>query len=302
MSDGETITLAFEHGFELEGNVRWCWPIEWYFQAAVHFAGISPKKQIQLKAYIEEVTMEDFQMELEDEATLETIAEAEKSLTVTDDEIDVDDDSGDLVTETEEEEDLEIDEDELGKLPPLEEDLRVPDEEEQLNNTLSLSEIAKHEDFLHEFAEGDLNPHSFAGSQVIIYDVEKKQTELLSQYLTERVGMEVECVSKRQNLWRLLKLDPLDLVIIETGADGNSDSLEVMQQTKDQFPEVHFICCITSKESEFPSAPVSIITKSRGSNFSSRQRFCLLLTHSTSIPTRSVRYWLKSSVCFFSTS
>ena len=114
MSDGETVTLAFEHGIELEGNVRWCWPIEWYFQAAVHFAGISPKKQIQLKAYIEEVTGEDFQMELKDEATPETIAEAEKSLTVPDDEIEVDDDLGDLVTESEEEEDLgiEIDEDE----------------------------------------------------------------------------------------------------------------------------------------------------------------------------------------------
>ena len=252
MSDVETVTLAFERGFELEGNVRWCWPIEWYFQAAVHFAGISPKKQIQLKAYIEEVTGEDFQMELKDEATPETIAEAEKSLTVTDDEIEVDDDLGDLVTELEEDEDLEIeiDEDELESLTPLkEEDLRVPDEEEQLNSTLSLSEIAKHEDFLHAFAEGDLIPRSFAGSQVIIYDVEKKQTELLSQYLTDRAGMEVECGSKRQNLWRLLKLDPLDLVIIETGADGNSDSLEVMQQTKDQFPEVHFICL---------SSPVSL--------------------------------------------
>ena len=48
---------------------------------------------------------------------------------------------------------------------------------------------------------------------------------------------------------KLLKLDPLDLVIIETGSDGNLDSLEVMQQTKDQFPEVHFICL---------SSPVSL--------------------------------------------
>ena len=246
MSDGETVTLAFEHGFELEGNVRWCWPIEWYFQAAVHFAGISPKKQIQLKAYIEEVTGEDFQMELKDEATLETIAEAEKSLTVTDDEIEVDDDFGDLVTESEEEEDLEIeiDENELE-----EEDLLEPGEEEPLESKLPFSEASQHEDFLHEFSEGDLNPRSFSGSQVVIYDVEKKQTELLSQYLTDRAGMEVDCVSKRQNLWRLLKLDPLDLVIIETGENGNSDSLEVMQQTKDQFPEVHFICL---------SSPVSL--------------------------------------------
>ena len=34
----------------------------------------------------------------------------------------------------------------------------------------------------------------------------------------------------------------MDLVIIETGEGINSDALEVIQQTKDQFPEVHFIC------------------------------------------------------------
>ena len=76
MSDGETVTLAFEHGFELEGNVRWCWPIEWYFQAAVHFAGISAEKHIQLNAYIEEVTGEDYQMELKDETTPKTIIDS----------------------------------------------------------------------------------------------------------------------------------------------------------------------------------------------------------------------------------
>ena len=255
MSDGETVTLAFQPSFELEGNVRWCWPIEWYYQSAVHFAGIFAEKRIQLKAYIEEVTGEDYQMELKDETTPETIAEAEKNLKVTDDEIEVDDDLNDLITDLEEEEEedpeTKIDMDELEELPPREEeDLRDTGEEELLDSTSSLSKTAaQHEDFLHEFAEGDLNPRSFAGSQVVIFDVEKKQAELLSQYLTERAGMEVDCVSKRQNLWRLLKLDPLDLVIIETGANGNSDSLEVMQQTKDQFPEVHFICL---------SSPVSL--------------------------------------------
>ena len=193
-------------------------------------------------------------MELKDETTPETIAETEKSLKVTDDDIEVDDDLNDLITDLEEEEEedpeTKIDMDEPEELPPLEEEvLRYTGEEELLDSTPSLSKTAQHEDFLHEFAEGDLNPRSFAGSQVVIFDVEKKQAELLSQYLTERAGMEVDCVSKRQNLWRLLKLDPLDLVIIETGANGNSDSLEVMQQTKDQFPEVHFICL---------SSPVSL--------------------------------------------
>ena len=52
---------------------------------------------------------------------------------------------------------------------------------------------------------------------------------------------EVECVSKKENLWRFLKIDPLDLIILETGTEGNSDAMELIQQTKDQFPEVHFI-------------------------------------------------------------
>ena len=246
MSDGETVTLVFQPSFELNGKVRWCWPIEWHYQAAVHFVGISTEKQIQLKSYIEEVTLEDYQMELENEATPETITKAEKSSAVIENEIKVDEDLADLITDLEEEDDLET---EIDKDQIKEEDQQDPEEEWPLDSTSSLSEIAIHKDFLHEFAEGDLNPHSFAGSQVIIYDVEKKQTNLLSQYLTERAGMEVECVNKKQNLWRLLKLDPLDLVIIETGADGNSDSLEVMQQTKDQFPEVNFICI---------SSPVSL--------------------------------------------
>ena len=54
--------------------------------------------------------------------------------------------------------------------------------------------------------------------------------------------MVVEYVTKKENLWRLLKIEPMDLVIIETGLGGSTDAFEVMQQTKDQFPEVHFIC------------------------------------------------------------
>ena len=98
------------------------------------------------------------------------------------------------------------------------------------------------DDFFHELAEGDINTQSFAGKQVVLYDLVKDQAELLNQYLSERAGMEVEYVTKKENLWRLLKIDPMDLVIIETGEGINSDAFEVMQQTKDQFPEVHFIC------------------------------------------------------------
>ena len=116
-------------------------------------------------------------------------------------------------------------------------------EDDELNEeTIASEDSILEEDFLHKFTEDDLSPLSFAGTEVVIFAVEKKQAELLQRYLIERAGMEVDCVTKRQNLWRLLKLDPMDLVIIETGAVENSDALEVMQQTKDQFPEVHFIC------------------------------------------------------------
>ena len=63
MSDGERVNIVFNPGLELEGSVRWCWTIEWYFQAALHFEDITQEKQASLKKYIEEVTGEDFQMQ-----------------------------------------------------------------------------------------------------------------------------------------------------------------------------------------------------------------------------------------------
>ena len=50
---------------------------------------------------------------------------------------------------------------------------------------------------------------------MIFYDLVNEQAELLSQFLCERAGMEVEYVTKKENLWRLLKIDQMDLVIIE---------------------------------------------------------------------------------------
>jgi PleD family two-component response regulator len=147
--------------------------------------------------------------------------------------------------EEEEEENLDahIEAAEIVELPELEEvDLEHFEDDELNEETITSEDSILEEDFLHKFTEDDLSPLSFAGTEVVIFAVEKKQAELLQRYLIERAGMEVDCVTKRQNLWRLLKLDPMDLVIIETGAVENPDALEVMQQTKDQFPEVHFIC------------------------------------------------------------
>ncbi len=187
-------------------------------------------------------------METEEEINPETNSEADENLTGDAVEIDLeDDDLTELLGLEEEEEeeniDAHIEAAEIVELPELEEvDLEHFEDDELNDETVATEDSILEEDFLHKFTEGDLSPLSFAGTQVVIFAVEKKQAELLQRYLIERAGMEVDCVTKRQNLWRLLKLDPMDLVIIETGAVENSDALEVMQQTKDQFPEVHFIC------------------------------------------------------------
>jgi DNA-binding response OmpR family regulator len=133
--------------------------------------------------------------------------------------------------------------DELDNLPPLEEsDLEDIDLVEPLDDAADFDVTTQQDDFFDKFAEDDLSPLSFAGKQLVIFDTGKEQAELLKKYLSERAGMEVECVGKKENLWRFLKIDPLDLIILETGTEGNSDAMELIQQTKDQFPEVHFIC------------------------------------------------------------
>ena len=246
MSDGEKITIVFKPGLELEGSIRWCWPIEWYFQAALHFEGISQDEQDRLKAYIEEITGEGYQMQTDDETTHGTSAESVEILEEDLDDVDIDDDLSSMIIDVEDQEEVPengTEEDELEELPPLEEeDLLNLDIEEPIESESNISDSMQADDFFHEFSEGDINTQSFVGKQVVLYDLVKDQAELLNQYLSERAGMEVEYVTKKENLWRLLKIDPMDLVIIETGEGINSDAFEVMQQTKDQFPEVHFIC------------------------------------------------------------
>ena len=186
-----------------------------------------------------------------------TESDAEEILTEEELELGLDlenEDLAELILDIEEDEAEEEQENELAaetsinaleELPPLEEedllDLEneaFEEEEEEADFSDSMSADA----FLNKFSEDEINPLSFAGTQVVIYAIEKNQADQLGQYLEERAGLEVDYVTKRQNLWRLLKIDPFDLVIIETGTAGNPAALEVLQQTKDQFPEVHFIC------------------------------------------------------------
>ena len=155
---------------------------------------------------------------------------------VVDDEKDADED------DVEENLDYENDANALDDLPPLEEsDLLNLDIEEPLDN-VDFGETAQQDDFFDKFTEDELSPLNFAGKQIVIFYTNKEQAELLKSYLSERIGMKVECISKKENLWRYLKIDSLDLIILETGTDGNTDAMKLMQQTKDQFPEVHFIC------------------------------------------------------------
>ena len=179
----------------------------------------------------------------EDEDVEEQGGIAESDLTDLDFDVVTEEDEDEL---EEDNEDAELDfekDDELDNLPPLEEsDLLNIELEEPFESPDDFAETAQQDDFLHKFDDDDLSPLSYAGKQLVIFDMLNEQAELLKKYLSERTGMEVECVSKKENLWRFLKIDPLDLIILETDSAENSDALELMQQTKDQFPEVHFIC------------------------------------------------------------
>jgi len=190
-------------------------------------------------------------METEEEINPETNSEADENLTEDAVEIDLEDDDLTELLGLEEEEEEEVEEVLDAKIEDTDNeeqhllekaDLQDFEDDELNDETVASEDSLPQDEFLNKFTEGDLSPLSFAGTEVVIFAVEKKQAELLQRYLIERAGMEVDCVTKRQNLWRLLKLDPMDLVIFETGSIENSDALEVMQQTKDQFPEVHFIC------------------------------------------------------------
>jgi len=244
MTDGEQITIIFKSGLELEGSVRWCWPIEWYFQAALNFEDITKEKQAMLKTYIEEVTGEDYKMQKDQETAPDNIVE---SVEILDEDLDdLDDDLSASIIDLENQEVMlenYTEEDELEELPPLEEeDLLNLDIEEPIDGVSDLSNTKQNDEISHEIDEGEINTLSFAGKHVVLYDLVKDQAKLLIQYLSERAGMEVEHVSKKENLWRLQKIDPIDLLIIETGATSNSDALEVMQQTKDQFIEIKIVC------------------------------------------------------------
>ena len=230
MSDGESVIIRFDDNLELEGKVRWCWPIEWYYQAAVQFTEITEEEQSRLRDYIVGVTGEEYEDKPDEQETIATSQTTEPA-------------SSNDVSE-EEFEELEeitasIEDEELEDLSPLDEDelSLITDAPDEQTASLSKGEALP----LPEFKEGDLTPMQFQSKQLIILGGRKEQADLLKQYLEERLGIVVEYVTKKQNLWRLMKLDTIDMILMEWDLADENDPLETLEQTKDQFPETQII-------------------------------------------------------------
>jgi ActR/RegA family two-component response regulator len=60
LSEGELVSIEFEPSFTLVGTAIWCWPIEWYYQAAVCLNDINVTEQEKLRNYIEATTKQDY--------------------------------------------------------------------------------------------------------------------------------------------------------------------------------------------------------------------------------------------------
>ena len=230
MSDGESVIIRFDDNLELEGKVRWCWPIEWYYQAAVQFTEITEEEQSRLRDYIVGVTGEEYEDKPDEQETVGTsqITEPASSNDVSEEEF-----------EELEEITASIEDEELEDLSPLDEDelSLITDAPDEQSASLSKGEALP----LPEFKEGDLTPMQFQSKQLIILGGRKEQADLLKQYLEERLGIVVEYVTKKQNLWRLMKLDTIDMILMEWDLADENDPLETLEQTKDQFPETQII-------------------------------------------------------------
>ena len=230
MSDGESVIIRFDDNLELEGKVRWCWPIEWYYQAAVQFTEITEEEQSRLRDYIVGVTGEEYENKPDEQGTIgaSQITEPASSNDVTEEEF-----------EELEEITASIEDEELEDLSPLDEDelSLITDAPDEQSASLSKGEALP----LPEFSEGDLTPMQFQSKQLIILGGRKEQADLLKQYLEERLGIVVEFVTKKQNLWRLMKLDTIDMILMEWDLADENDPLETLEQTKDQFPETQII-------------------------------------------------------------
>ncbi|MDP7318231.1 MAG: PilZ domain-containing protein [SAR324 cluster bacterium] len=232
LSDGELVTIGFRPDFEISGKVRWCWPIEWYYQSAVQFIEITPEEQEQLRQYIIEVSGEDYPDAFEKEGAETTAAAPEP--TQTESSLDLEDEDDWLVDLSEDDLNAATDEDEFISL----------DEDEALDDKGANGASLDTEDQggIPSLNVAGMDPRSFEGRSVVILGENQEHSGLLKEYLTGRTGFEVEAVSKKQNLWRLMKIDPVDMVIMEWQGHTGEESLGTLRQTRDAFPSVPVIC------------------------------------------------------------
>ncbi len=153
------------------------------------------EEQARLRDYIVGVTGEEYENKPDEQGTIGTsqITEPASSNDVSEEEF-----------EELEEITASIEDEELEDLSPLDEDelSLITDAPDEQSASLSKGEALP----LPEFSEGDLTPMQFQSKQLIILGGRKEQADLLKQYLEERLGIVVEFVTKKQNLWRLMKL------------------------------------------------------------------------------------------------
>lgn len=239
LSEGEEVTIAFRSDIKLKGEVRWCWPIEWYYQAAIEFNNINSEEQRALRDYITEVTGEPYPEYSEEENAGE---ETEEAAEIEDDGSDVED----LVLEEESIESFDFDESEEETLfEEAEEEsleLEEQDDEDEIESPLAM--------------DGGLTPLSFSGKRLVILDENNSYTEVLQKYLKERTGIDVDYIPKKSSLWPHLKGKSINMILLGW-QNESEESIETLNEINERFPEIPVI---------FLSGPINLEERLHGLN------------------------------------
>ncbi|MBF0352176.1 MAG: response regulator [SAR324 cluster bacterium] len=218
LSEGDEVVIGFKPDLRLRGVVRWCWPIEWYYQAAVEFLELESSEQADLRDYISGVTGEPYPDYSEEEA------EEEESV----------------------EDDLEMDD-----------GIDLPDLEEVDDSMFDADALEEDEEsdavIMESYSQGDenrpiLTPHSFNGKAIGVMNLPEQHKDVLERYLRERTGFEISHAKNKNSLWPMLKAGRADILLINWNLDGNT-SLELLAEVQQKFPGIPVI---------FLSEPVSL--------------------------------------------
>lgn len=181
LTEGERVTIVFRPELKLIGEVRWCWPIEWYYQAAVEFVDMTEADKSNLRDYIQDTTGEPYP----------EYSEVEKPAPP---------------KEPEEEEDDQ--EEDLG----LAEDSTMFEEDHLFDaDALDTGDGPELED--------GLSPTTFANRKVVIAMENEAQSNLVASYLIKRTQFECVRVSSLDQLWQRLKEQPVDLILLSRSLD-----------------------------------------------------------------------------------